>query len=232
MNYSKLVQLKMKLIPNLLRQIVESNTLHDIIGSDLVTIFRLLIGTPKSINLRNIYWHGFVQLNEVSIKYSYLLLYLLLQIGPILRLSHTVDIITRKYISLDKFNNNNFKMPDLLDNVDQITSIIAHSHIIDYGFKPLLKQSFDYYKQKNYGYSLALLLPVYEHILRKLFVSVNNCIDRLLTAEATTLYTTLDEILCCCLPDGSSNKLCIELGYGYMSLLGDLITLPEGVCLR
>ncbi len=57
------------------------------------------------------------------------------------------------------------------------------------------------------------------------------------------------QILTCCLPDGSRNRLCDELGQGYMvekkkfciifvlnnkfqSLLGDLITFPEGVCLR
>ncbi|CAF1387514.1 unnamed protein product [Adineta steineri] len=79
---------------------------------------------------------------------------------------------------------------------------------------------------------MMLLLPVFEHLLRKLFVNANHCPERLLTAESTTLFTTLDEILTCCLSDGSPNRLCEELGQGYMSLLGDLITFPEGVCLR
>lgn len=56
------------------------------------------------------------------------------------------------------------------------------------------------------------------------------------------------QILTCCLPDGTSNHLFNELGDGFMvrkqrsclvckvlftqGLLGDVITFPEGVCLR
>lgn len=30
---------------------------------------------------------------------------------------------------------------------------------------------------------MMLLMPIFEHLLRKLFVNVNNCPERLLTAE-------------------------------------------------
>lgn len=33
-----------------------------------------------------------------------------------------------------------------------------------------------------------LLLPVYEHLLRKLFVNANNCPERLLTAEVCRFF--------------------------------------------
>ncbi len=33
-----------------------------------------------------------------------------------------------------------------------------------------------------------LLLPIFEHLLRKLFVNVNNCQERLLTAEVYVFY--------------------------------------------
>ncbi|CAF4438748.1 unnamed protein product, partial [Rotaria magnacalcarata] len=230
-NLGNLLLLQTNTVPNLLRQIVESPNLCSILGSDLTLLFQLLIGSPKSINLRNVYWHGFIQYNEISPKFTYLLLYLMLRIGSIL---HGKVIPERQFISFDRFINHTFLSTDMCcPNADRAIELIQNSHLIDNGYKRLLMSSIDYFFNRNeYGLSMMILLPVFEHLLRKLFVNANNCPERLLTAEATTLYTTLDEILICCLPDGSPNRLCDELGRGYMSLLGDLITFPDGVCLR
>ncbi|CAF4899339.1 unnamed protein product [Rotaria sp. Silwood1] len=230
-NLGNLLLLQINTVPNLLRQIVESSNLCTILGSDLTLLLQLLIGSPKSINLRNVYWHGFVQYNEVSPKFTYLLLYLILQIGPIL---NDKVIPERQLISFHRFINHTFLPTDICcPNANIAIELIQNSHLIDNGYKPLLISSIDYFFHRNeYGLSIMLLLPVFEYLLRKLFVHANNCPERLLTAEATTLYTTLDEILTCCLPDGSPNRLCDELGHGYMSLLGDLLTFPDGVCLR
>jgi len=56
------------MVPNLLRQIVESSALAKILSSDFTLLLQLVIGSPKSINLRNVYWHGFIQKNEISSK--------------------------------------------------------------------------------------------------------------------------------------------------------------------
>ncbi|CAF0837554.1 unnamed protein product [Adineta ricciae] len=230
-NLGNLLLTKINTVPNLLRQIVESSTLTSILGSDLTLILQLIIGSPKSINLRNIYWHGFVQYNEVSPKFSYLLLYLLIQIGPIIDGKVVPD---RPFISLERFANHTFLPADArCPNAETAIHLIENHPLIDSGFKPLLESSIDYiYSQNEYGLSMMLLLPIFEHVLRKLFVQVNNCPERLLTAESTTLFTTLDEILTCCLSDSEANCLCSELGHGYMGLLADLIAYPEGVCLR
>ncbi|CAF1047244.1 unnamed protein product [Adineta ricciae] len=230
-NLGNLLLTEINTVPNLLRQIVESSTLTSILGSDLTMILQLIIGSPKSINLRNIYWHGFVQYNEVSPKFSYLLLYLLIQIGPIIDGKVVPD---RPFISLERFANHTFLPADArCPNAETAIHLIENHPLIDSGFKPLLKSSIDYiYNQNEYGLSMMLLLPIFEHVLRKLFVQINNCPERLLTAESTTLFTTLDEILTCCLSDSEANCLCSELGHGYMGLLADLITYPEGVCLR
>ncbi|CAF4277485.1 unnamed protein product [Rotaria socialis] len=230
-NLGNLLLLQINTVPNLLRQIVESPNLCSILGSDLTLLFQLLIGSPKSINLRNVYWHGFIQYNEISPKFTYLLLYLMSCIGSIL---NGKVIPERQFISLDRFINHTFLPTDMCcPNADRAIELIQNSHLIDNGYKRLLMSSIDYFFNRNeYGLSMMILLPVFEHVLRKLFVNANNCPERLLTAEATTLYTTLDEILICCLPDGSPNRLCDELGRGYMSLLGDLITFPDGACLR
>ncbi|CAF3162351.1 unnamed protein product [Rotaria sp. Silwood2] len=104
-NLGNLLLLQTNTVPNLLRQIVESSSLCTILGSDLTLLLQLLIGSPKSINLRNVYWHGFVQYNEVSPKFIYLLLYLILQIGPIL---NGKIIPERQFISFDRFINHSF----------------------------------------------------------------------------------------------------------------------------
>ncbi|CAF3510753.1 unnamed protein product [Adineta steineri] len=230
-NLGNLLLIQINTVPNLLRQIIESSTLCSILGSDLTLLFQLLIGSPKSINLRNVYWHGFIQYNEISPKFTYLLLYLILRIGPIV---NEKVIPERQFISYERFKNHNFLPLDICcPNADTAIDIIKKNSLVDNGYKPLLISSINYfYNENEYGLSMMLLLPVFEHLLRKLFVNANHCPERLLTAESTTLFTTLDEILTCCLPDGSPNRLCEELGQGYMSLLGDLITFPEGVCLR
>ncbi|UJR22525.1 hypothetical protein I4U23_025574 [Adineta vaga] len=230
-NLGNLLLTQINTVPNLLRQIVESSTLASILGSDLTIILQVLIGSPKSINLRNIYWHGFVQCHEISQKFTYLLLYIILQIGPIVQGKLVPE---RQFISFERFINHTFLPTDLCcPNADIAIQLIENHPLIDNGYKPLMKSSIDYfYNQNEYGLSMMLLLPIFEHLLRKLFVQVNNCPERLLTAESTTLFTTLDEILTCCLPDGQTNRLCDELGHGYMSLLADLITFPEGICLR
>lgn len=46
----------------------------------------------------------------------------------------------------------------------------------------------------RFGLSLILLLPLYEHLLRKLFVKANHCPERLLTAEVRLFLIKIDSI--------------------------------------
>ena len=50
---------------------------------------------------------------------------------------------------------------------------------------------------RRYGLGMFLLLPIFEHLLRKLFVSANQCPERLLTAEVCTVaFARFDYSLC------------------------------------
>eukprot|EP00058_Branchiostoma_floridae_P004587 XP_002590075.1 hypothetical protein BRAFLDRAFT_83345 [Branchiostoma floridae] len=71
-----------------------------------------------------------------------------------------------------------------------------------------------------------------EHGLRRVFAVVNNCPQRMLTAESSVLYTTFDEILSPTLQDGSTNHMSSELGDSYMEVLLDLLVHPEGPRVR
>ncbi len=143
-------------------------------------LLQLIIGSPKSINLRNIYWHGFVQENEISskwieplfcienislisIRFTYLLLYIILQIGPILNDKIVPD---RPFISYERFTNHiflptgNSMSQDLMiywfyfldiccPNADTAIQLIQTSHLIDNGYKSLLISSIAYFYQRN-----------------------------------------------------------------------------------
>ena len=47
----------------------------------------------------------------------------------------------------------------------------------------------------RFGYTIVLLLPQLEQGLRRVFACVNNCPERVLTAESTVLYTTFDQVV-------------------------------------
>ncbi|KAF7253535.1 Endoplasmic reticulum membrane-associated RNA degradation protein [Varanus komodoensis] len=64
----------------------------------------------------------------------------------------------------------------------------------------------------KYADCVILLLPQLESGLRLLFTKCNNCPNRLMTAESSSLYTTLDEILAKQLNNEETNQLLLVLG--------------------
>ncbi|KAK2531474.1 Ermard [Columba guinea] len=63
------------------------------------------------------------------------------------------------------------------------------------------------FKQSRYADCVILLLPQLEAGLRLLFTTINNCPNRLLTAEPSALYTTFDEMLAKHLDNEELNQL-------------------------
>lgn len=121
--------------------------------------------------------------------------------------------------------------PDIIDNVTTIKEIFSASPIIlsnrkIYWYSLLLK-----YKKKEYDDCIVLLLPQLECSLRVIYATVNNCQERILTAEVTSLYTTLEEILHDCVLDKPNMVLQI-LGENYKEVLLDLFFYPEGPRIR
>nr|CAD7432870.1 unnamed protein product [Timema monikensis] len=86
-----------------------------------------------------------------------------------------------------------------------------------------------------YGTSLALVLPHLEQLLRVIFCTVNNCQVRLLTAETTAFYTTLDEILAPTIVGAGGtvvNNMRSLLGDSIIELLEDMLTHQAGPRVR
>ncbi|XP_071080762.1 endoplasmic reticulum membrane-associated RNA degradation protein-like [Haliotis cracherodii] len=118
------------------------------------------------------------------------------------------------------------------DDLFSIEQLFISTDFVQPQFVPAWHRSLDLYREGRYGPSLVLLLPQVEHSLRRVFAAVNGCPHRVLTAEATTLYTTFDEILDKYLPSQGENCIRNAIGENSMDLLFDLLVYPDGPRVR
>ncbi len=77
-------------------------------------------------------------------RFTYFLLYLILQIGPIL---NEKIIPERPLISFERFTN--FSIDISCPNADKALKLIENSRLIDSGYKPLLISSINYFFQEK-----------------------------------------------------------------------------------
>jgi len=88
------------------------------------------------------------------------------------------------------------------------------------------------YSSGDFGLCCILILPLLETVFRKIFVILNDCPERMLTAEAECLYTTFNEIFDEHLENGELNNVQKFLGEDLVLLMFDLLTFPEGPRIR
>ncbi|XP_059141811.1 endoplasmic reticulum membrane-associated RNA degradation protein-like [Physella acuta] len=215
--------------PALLKDLLVTKELQDILGLPIIVVLHVLLGPPVSMNLRNIAWHGFLSDNELPRRYIYFLLLLSASVGKMLKEGGMTRICAREYVTLSKSDHMLKHMPEMTeDHVSTCEQLVLGSWLVADTNRNLFKSSFSLYRQAKFGWCAVQLFPLLEHTLRRLFVVINNCPERLITAEATTLYTTFEEILEPNLPDGLENKLVPFVGEALMNLLLDLLVYPSG----
>ncbi|XP_041106659.1 endoplasmic reticulum membrane-associated RNA degradation protein-like isoform X2 [Polyodon spathula] len=88
------------------------------------------------------------------------------------------------------------------------------------------------FRQKRYADCVILILPQLEASLRWVYTKANNCPDRLLTAESSTLYTTFDQILAKNTNNEEINRIPLMLGDRIMEILWDFLNNQEGPRIR
>ncbi|ESO85400.1 hypothetical protein LOTGIDRAFT_229422 [Lottia gigantea] len=210
--------------PSILKDLLNTEELKHILGPVVVNVLKVIIGSPKSLNIRNIAWHGFFSPGELPKRYVYFLLVLIPSIGEILKYKNVKPetIPHRPPIQLPQ------DMYAISVNFTQIyeclNSVIGEDNIfILHCMMPYLQRSLFYYERQRYGYSLCLLWPLLEHSLRCVFADANNCQYRVLTAESTSFYTTFEEILCKHIKSDEDNKLVKIIGEPCMDLLYDVL---------
>ncbi|XP_013386987.1 endoplasmic reticulum membrane-associated RNA degradation protein [Lingula anatina] len=226
--------LKGKQCPSMLKELLVSEELKNLLGGTAIKLLRILIGPPVSLNLRNVLWHGFAVPDEVPRCYAYFLVNLIPNLGQLLQersveaesIPHRVDVTFPQVEDWDIF-------PDItIKDCAVLEDLFNTSEFVPTPMLPYWADILESFNSQRYGEAVMVLLPQLEHCLRCLFARVNQCPERILTAESTTLYTTVDEMLAKSLPGGSENQLRYTLGDQYMDILFDVLIYPEGPRVR
>lgn len=239
----------------LLRDLIANNVLESALNKSLINLIKLFIGSPHSLNLRNLLWHGFLQLNECSHYYECFLLLLLNKIGFDLKSFKEKSNLLQ--LNEDKFlakKVSNYKLrylhslqrdSEFYSNLNEYLRIIDNSSLINsnqmFIIKYTIKNSF---KNENFIQTIILLLPLIEFLLRKLFIIENKFdLNRNLCAQEKMFYLTMDEILVEYVDTSHiganatsdidiKNNLCSKLGDSCMILIHDLFMYNDGPRLR
>ncbi|XP_070577031.1 endoplasmic reticulum membrane-associated RNA degradation protein-like [Ptychodera flava] len=222
--------------PFLLKDLLATDELREIFSDVAIFTLHILIGPPRSLNLRNVAWHGFAAPSEIPKQYvSFLMVFtasLTIQCDT-LNSQLTTGINHRQPFQLSHFQHCKDLFPDITsEDVISIQQLFKTSDFI----LPIMQQywqaALQYYANRRYGLCCVLLLPQLENSLRRLFCAANRCPERVLTAESSVFYTTFDEILSSTQPSGEVNEIVTELGDSYMELLNDLLIYLEGPRIR
>jgi len=221
-------------VPALLRDLLKRSELLQLLGAPCIVFLRIIFGSPHSLNLRNIVWHGFGFPGEISNIFPAVTFLIFPSIGNILK-QKSMKLVFRKMLSISQILEiDSSNQVDLTENVklEDVYQLASNSPLFYAKNIDILVQVHSYMISGEFGLCSVLLLPLLEVTFRKLFVIVNECPERMLTAEAECLYTTYNEIFEEHLENGELNKIQKCLGEDLMLLMYDLLTLPDGPRVR
>ncbi|TMW51067.1 hypothetical protein DOY81_003841 [Sarcophaga bullata] len=229
-----LTQSQARHAPYLLKDLINSKEIEMVFGLEMVLILKILMGSPNSINLRNIVWHGFPQPLEIPQYYVKVLLVTIHTLGSIIdiknfQLKERSQILTYyghlEVLKMD-LKCNVFNLEDIKQNIKQLNS----------DYKPYWLKLLNYYETGNYIPFTILILTQIELLLRLHYGYVNN-FD--ISAKLDEYYITIDTIfetkVTSEVDDNASNKL---LDFENSSLEGcfhvlyDIFISPNGCRLR
>ena len=185
--------------------------LKDIYGENVALLLRCLVGPLNSINLRNVALHGFISPREFQDCYLSLILLIIPSIAekslkhventiglnqaslkrPIIDLKHCKPL--QNIFQVNQIQEDSFITTAYQVDREELFQLLENSLFVVDEWIPLWKKAFrEYFENQNYYKTISILFPLFEHSIRRIFVCVNKCENRLLTAEKNSLYTTLD----------------------------------------
>ena len=89
-------------VPALLRDLVNSRRLEIAIGAGNAAVLCLLFGSPKSLNLRNVLWHGFASPGEIKPALAATFFSLVFSVGAKLHKDDRIgSVVARAHFVLD-----------------------------------------------------------------------------------------------------------------------------------
>ena len=224
-------------IPFLLKDLVCSKNLIAVLGEPLCHLLAVFFYSPRSLNLRNLIWHGFLQPNELNEDYIFFLIAIITSINGILSAEMSNKRIKslkeRPQISLNEYLKRNFKNSQIIENFSQkftkeCSFIIQNSKLIDN--KEIWTKGFS--ENESTFDIIILLLPQIEHLLRKLY-SLYNIDSQCQIAKIDEYYLTIDDLLKFENPkSGTNNKLVDQLDPQLMLFIHELFMYEDGPRLR
>ncbi|XP_049831384.1 endoplasmic reticulum membrane-associated RNA degradation protein-like isoform X3 [Schistocerca gregaria] len=218
--------LRGKTVPFLLRDLLATSELKSILGTIPTIFLQLLVGTPLSFNVRNLVWHGFLHPAEIPPSLATALFVAVASIGQLL--SAELASIPRRPQASDLSELAKHMEPPPGDLVPHaVLSVLRESPLIPSRHLDFWTSALQHYHRGSWGRCCLVALPQLEHLARVAYCVAHSCPSRLLTAESTTRYLTLDDLL-----DTSDTSMLSLLGEGLLQLLRDLLSLPTGPRLR
>uniref|UniRef100_A0A8I3PEH9 ER membrane associated RNA degradation n=1 Tax=Canis lupus familiaris TaxID=9615 RepID=A0A8I3PEH9_CANLF len=221
--------------PFLLRDLLASEELAEVFGRPVMDVLKVFIGSPCGLNLRNILWHGFASPHEIPPKYCSVMILLTAGLGQLLEryLQRTEAVLARRPLVALTGLEELAVFPDVTSEVlSVLEEVVKKSTFVSKVMLPYWEAALIRFRSHRFADCAMLLLTQLETGLRRVFATVNECPERLLTAESTALYTTFDEILAKHLSDGKINQLPLFLGAPAMEFLWDFLNHQEGPRLR
>ncbi|MEE6475430.1 hypothetical protein FKM82_010746 [Ascaphus truei] len=207
--------------PFLLRDLLASAELAEVFSPPVMDVLRVFLGSPESLNLRNILWHGFASPYEIPPKYCSMLILLTAGLGQLLKtyLAQTASSLEHRPYFVFHDLQELHVFPDLNDEaLSMAEKLVNKSTFVLQHMTPFWTEAIIAFRQGRYADCAILLLPQLETGLRLIFTTVNKCPHRMLTAESSTLYTTFDEVLAKQLNSDSDNQVPLTLGEPAMVL--------------
>nr|XP_036221061.1 endoplasmic reticulum membrane-associated RNA degradation protein isoform X2 [Bactrocera oleae] len=181
--------------PHLMRDLLRTEELHNIFGIKIMSLLKIIMGTPNAVNLRNIVWHGFPNPKEIPDYYATLLIIIIHSLGSELKSKQIVRLMERPKatdfkILCDQVSNQLLLPSELVYESKYIEQIKNHVWLHK-ALKQYWYRLFQYYERKKFWNFVILIIPQIELLLRLIYAQANN-FD--VTAKLDEYYITLDSI--------------------------------------
>ncbi|KAK4294792.1 hypothetical protein Pmani_032597 [Petrolisthes manimaculis] len=211
-----------KPVPFLLRDLLRTPDITHVLGPTRVEVLRILVGSVFGLNLRNLAWHGFLTPRQTCPAFPASLIIILADSAHTLQTSPSQDgqqqqqqlateplniflqgsgisggvkVCTRPLITFPESVYGGQVFESVKVSRKCYDEIVTTSPIVPKVMIPVWTRIFQLMETHRYGLAMTLLLPAVECSLRCLFSAANQTSRRLLTAQTSTFYTTLDQIL-------------------------------------
>ncbi|XP_063847473.1 uncharacterized protein LOC135092743 isoform X2 [Scylla paramamosain] len=185
-------------VPFLLRDLLDTPELLGVMGATWVKVAKVLVGSVLGLNMRNLAWHGFLNPEETQAGPVCALLLLLAECGRVLEEQGGNEAVPRKpsmCLSLKEGVGVEVEEGEVWPSRAVVEEVVETSGLVPLVMKPVWRRALDHLLEGRHWVGLVLLLPQLECSLRCLFAWANEVPSRVLTAQHTALYTTLDHAL-------------------------------------